>query len=259
MPTFAVAGASAPVGLTAATVRPMAGRIGVVLGGQPTPSPQDNAGLLANDTLDRLTKKFLSRSSVESAAVSAEGYTGPQLKRTKPFLWILNAIKGIGFPSIIKGPINRLDPIWGSVDPLDFKSVVKDRQTQGLGFSGFYDAIDGIATPETDIGNRMIPDAAQSFDKFAGGFNRDVSNVTGITKNVNWNKGLNPQTDTDNMIEQKSFFNTNLATWASDAQELVFMERNPDIKGQGFNVVAIGLPIKSGATPPVNVERRGLF
>lgn len=257
MPIFAVAGASSPVGLTAVTSDIIVNKVGLVNYGQPTPDPQKDAGLLAEDISQKGFKKF-AVGDLEPGAVTNPHFTKPVIKRTKPYVWGEKDgldMSGVRFPAAFVGFYNKLIAGLGAVDPLPTKTVVRDRQGKGLDLFGFYDAYEGIADPEEDIGQRMIPDALQTFDNFAGGFNRSVSGETGVITKSNWEMALDPKTFSK-FIQNETFGVRNLRAWSEDFEDTLSKGWNLDLKGQGWKAFATGIPVRLGASLPI---KRSMF
>ena len=153
------------------------------------------------------------------------------------------------------GFINSPGFIPGQVDIIDTATMQRDTENKGLNIQGVYDAWQGVTEKVNDIGQRMIPDAAQTFDTFAGGLRRKLKGIAPVAV-VKWERGLQskrlPTEREGDLVDLETYWNENILPWSATYDDVLSKGWNVGSPlGQGWNAFALGAPTKTSGELPV--------
>ena len=238
---------STNVGITAADIEPYQNAIGIPIGyGQPTPSPQNKIGFTARDEALKPSRVGVI-AGTQPAVVSIPGFYKPMIKRTTTMVKVEPGIFGafVGYKAA--------DLDWSSIDNISTDTMEKARaigsfppvKSSTIPYDG-RESMDGLTFTIGDIGQRMIPDAAQSFDWFAGGLLRAIKGRP--IRVVDWYAGL--QKEYGELTPLKTFWLEQAAPWMTEASDILTMPWSRNIMGQGWNAFALGAKTRVGGDFP---------
>ena len=212
----------------------------------------------ANYTAPAVSSSTLN--GTQSASVTNPNFTKPQIYRTNPTL--VQPMPGIyaafrGYYSQIANTFLK----WYSTTPVQTVTNRKAVPGTGLGISGLYDAYAGITNEwSSNIGNRMIPDAAQSFNWFAGGLNRGLKGIA--PQNVlDWSKGQTTKAG-QNIYTVVTPYLANALPWSDSFSTNISPGWNRNILGQGFGAFQGFATNTAGQVPlktPPSQQFKGVF
>jgi len=213
---------------------------------QPTPSSQNQIGLTAIDETSReRASKVLA--GTESAVVSIPSFRKPMNRQTTSPIKVEAGTYG-AFAGYQAANLS-----WS---PIDLISTDTMARSENVGSGGIVQSMGqlhkgnekmaGLLFGIGDIGNRMIPDAAQTFDNFAGGLLRKIGGRP--TRYIDWTKGFDMK---ESLIQMKTSWIEMMVPWLQDSYDVVTQPWNRTAMGQGWSAFAMGQPVRIGATVPV--------
>jgi hypothetical protein len=204
--------------------------------GQPTPGDQKRIGFSAKDITSKM--KFLNPIfGVQGAAVTNQDFKGPEIYRTTSSIMVEPGTWGA-----FAGH-KAAELLWNSEDMV--KTDTMGYKSPLLNLGGL-DAFRALFIFK-DIGQRMIPDAAQTFDTFAGGLNRKIGGMP--QKIVDWksfgSKGKKP------LIASSTSWVENTEPWLNNYTDVLSQGWNRGLMGQGWKAFQ-GFKSNIGPTVPAS-------
>jgi hypothetical protein len=234
-------------GISGADVQQYPNMVGIPAGfRQPTPSDASEIGFAGADAT--IVSKVKPLWGTQPAAVSIPNFVKGDIKRTTSSVTVSPGCFGAfcGYQAA------ELD--WTPVDVIKTDSMERTKFV-GSDTTVFFgrpvpasrmDSLTAVvAGAAFDYGQRMIPDASQTFDTFAGGLNRKIEGS--VVRFIDWAKGLSADSK---LIRNRTSWVGNTIGWLQDITDVVQQPWNRNLMGTGWNAFAGGVGVKTGADMP---------